>query len=283
MSGDFIFAQQQRPVPLVRLDSALLQHAAAFSLDPIGRFYVIDSENNQLLLLNSDGNLLKRIGGYGWTVLSFDRPTDVSAQNGLDIYIADYGNHRIQHFDQTLNYISSLYFRDNERSAERFGYPSGIAISSQGDLFISDQENSRIVKVNRNATFDKAFGGLDAGSGRLQHPGKVRAGANGNVYVQDGNALKVFDIFGNYLRTIGAGMFDDLRSFQFEQDTLCVLDGCKVMFMNEEGAVGNVVDLSRISPGKEGCIIKDILTRNGTMFILTSYSILSMPIPEKEE
>ena len=78
-------------------------------------------------------------------------------------------------------------------------------------------------------------------------------------------------------------MFDDLRSFQFERDTLCVLDGCRVMFMDEEGAVRNVLNLSGIYPEKEGCIVKDILIRNGAMFILTSDSILSMPIPEKEE
>ena len=105
--GDSVFAQATVPVPLPQLDSALLHDAVAISSDPLGRLYVIDAENDQLLQLSSDGLLLRKIGGYGWSELSFDMPSDISTQNGLDVYVADYGNHRIQRYDQHLNYVST--------------------------------------------------------------------------------------------------------------------------------------------------------------------------------
>ena len=234
---------------------------------------MLDAETNELLKLSQRGELLQSSGGYGWSQIAFDHPTDVIAPNGLDVYVADEGNHRIQHFDRNLNYVSSLSFRDNEDVSQRFGYPRSVAVSRLGDLFLTDGENIRMVKIINNNTFDRAFGGQGGGEGQLQHPSRVRVSTTDLVYIQDGNVVKVFDIFGNYVSTIGKGIFSHLKTFTIDQKHIYVLDSCIVRVFNEHGAVEDTVSTFLDNDQSENCDVADIALHGTTLFILTSRHI----------
>ena len=270
-SGDYHFipsSQEELSSPLGNF-----KHAVSFSIDPSGNFYVLDAEINELLKLSRRGELLQSSGGYGWSQIAFDHPTDVIAPNGLDVYVADEGNHRIQHFDRNLNYVSSLRFRDNEDVSQRFGYPRSVAVSRLGDLFLTDGENIRIVKIINNNTFDRAFGGQGGGEGQLQNPSRVRVSTTDLVYVQDGNVVKVFDIFGNYVRTIGAGIFSHLKTFTIDQKHIYVMDSCIVRMLNEHGAVEDTVSTVLGNDQNENCDAVDIAVEGTALFILSSRHI----------
>ena len=83
-------------------------------VDLYGNIYVINSDLNTLTLFSKEGTMVRRIGGSGWLNDQFDRPAGVWARNGIDLFIADYGNHRIQRFDRNLNYVSTFYTRDSD-------------------------------------------------------------------------------------------------------------------------------------------------------------------------
>ena len=88
-----------------------------------GIIYALDGEANKLLKISSDGELLNRIGGFGWSDEQFDLPVDIWV-TGLDIFIADQNNHRIQRYDIELNFISSLEGVSEETGKIDFEYPS---------------------------------------------------------------------------------------------------------------------------------------------------------------
>ena len=69
--------------------------ASAFSVSPSLHIYVSDSQTNEITKLDSIGNAIKTIGGYGWDENSFDNPVDIYA-NVLQVYVADKNNNRIQ-------------------------------------------------------------------------------------------------------------------------------------------------------------------------------------------
>jgi len=171
--------------------------ASAISISSLGFIYIADSGTDEVFKLDTLGNLVKDVGGYGWSVSQFDEPSDVFAAP-LNIYVADKNNSRIQIFDKDLNYISVVSTRDGDNQEAAFGYPLSCAVSNQGDLFILDSENNRIIKFDVLGRFNQNFGGFDAGVYTLIKPVKLAVAGNGSVFILDDNKLlKIFDAFGN--------------------------------------------------------------------------------------
>lgn len=181
--------------------------ASAFSISSSGFIYLAEEGSNRLIKLDTLGNELKEIGGYGWSESAFDQPSDVFA-TPLNVFVCDKQNHRIQAFDKDLNFISELYTRENDNPSERFGYPSSCVISSMGDLYVLDSENIRILKFDLFGNFILNFGGYDAGIFSLQTPLKIAMFGDNSLLVLDDSTLIVYDQFGN-----GKNKFDLKKNF----------------------------------------------------------------------
>jgi len=177
------------------------RNASSFYINSAGFIYVSDIGSDEIYKLDTLGNMEKEIGGYGWDEEAFDDPVDVFA-TPLNVYVSDKNNHRIQRFDKDLNFISQLSARENAPLNEQFGYPLGCVTSSQGDLFILDSENKRIIKFDLFGNFIQNFGGYEAGEYMLNSPERLAISGNNNIYVLDGDDIKIFDQFGN-----GAAVF----------------------------------------------------------------------------
>lgn len=174
------------------------ENASSFYISSDGFIYITDKGKDEVVQLDTLGNLLEDVGGFGWNQSRFDEPVDVFA-DPLSIYITDKNNHRIQRFDRKLNFISQLYSRENENLNERFGYPNGCVVSNQGDLYVLDSENKRVIKFNLFGNYQLHFGGIDAGEFSLQSPKAISISSNGIVFVADNKILFAFDQFGNGL------------------------------------------------------------------------------------
>lgn len=252
------------------------------SIAPTGLVYVVDTGNNKVKVYSATGDSVREIGGYGWGQLEFDRPYDVAAGAGLNFYVADYGNHRIQRFDKDLNYISTLYTRDNEDPTQRFGYPTSAAVSRLGDLFLLDNENIRVVKVNTFSTIERRFGGIDAGKGRLKNPRQLGVTGRDLVCVLDEQRIVVFDNFGNYVRTIGQGVLDGARGMTADRDTIYVANDMEILLFTSEGKLLDVLKPALQSNGKNGQRINDIAVYGGHIFVLTDREVQVFGLKEKK-
>jgi len=188
-----------------------LNQAKALSVDLSGSIYVSDTGNNRILKFNKDGQLIKIVGGFGWEKEQFYNPYDIHASSALDIFVADYDNQRIERYDKDLNYISSLYSNENWKDEFQFGYPSSVASSIHGDLFLIDSENIRLLKLNSFGEPEINFGDYAEGKGRLLQPVQVAISPDDRIYVSDSQANKiiVFDYFGNYLTEIGSNFLTE--------------------------------------------------------------------------
>jgi hypothetical protein len=214
-----------------------LPPARSLNVDLYGNIFVVDGTQNTLTLLTKNRDTLRSVGGAGWKDSQFDRPAAVWAQNGIDVYVADYGNHRIQRFDRNLNFVSSFSTRDSEDPDIRFGYPMGVALSRLGALYICDSENSRILKVNSSNTVERSFGGFDAGLGRLMRPTQLACGPEDRVYVLDGPRVVVFDAFGNYLSRLYPELLKSPTSIFATPELVAVAAGTSVYCFDKEGSL----------------------------------------------
>lgn len=173
-----------------------------------GSLFVVDTGNNRIVKFHQSGKVVTAVGGFGWESEQFDRPLDVTAKTGLDVFIADYNNERIERYDKNLNFISSFTSRPGLSDDLRFAFPTGIDISKHGELFISDNENNRILKVDAFGEPVLSFGDFHWGEGRLQAPVKIEVSLNDRIYVSDHKAdqIVVFDYYGNFLTRFGSGI-----------------------------------------------------------------------------
>ena len=220
---------------LSRLSDSTIVRARAVAVDQYDQVYVLDGGTNQVLKLSSTGESVSKSGGYGWTQLTFDQAADIATASGLDVYVADYGNHRIQRFDRNLNFLSSLPAPGDDNGERPFGYPRSVAVGVTGAVYIVDGANNRLVKIDADGT-ERTIGGMDAAQGRLRYPTRVRLSDNELVFVQDSNSIVTFDRFGNYVRRLDH-RFRRLTSFTTDGDTVYALDSCQVVKMSERGAV----------------------------------------------
>ena len=113
----------------------------------------------QVIKFSPDGVVLLRLGTAGVAgtdAAHFNRPSDVvTAPNG-DIFVADgHGgedtNARIVKFSKDGTFVKA--FGRKGTAPGEFDTPHGIAMDSQGRLFVADRANSRIQILNQEGAF----------------------------------------------------------------------------------------------------------------------------------
>ncbi len=237
-----------------------------------GKIYVIDADKNQLILIGEDNKQKESVGGFGWSDGSFDMPTGV-ATDGVNIYASDYGNHRIQRFDRNLNYISSLYTRDTADISYRFGYPMDIALSEFGDLFVIDGENLRVLKFSSLHFYERSFGDINSGKGKLDNPIRLVV-TTSRIFVGETNRIAVFDYFGNYLGCIGEGIVNNLCGFTMLSDGLLAVSNEKLWWFSKDGELNKTSSLKYIITSEHLEKIQDVAFDGKRLLILTPQKIL---------
>jgi len=197
-----------------------LSQPEALSIDLKGIIYVVDTGNNRIIQFDHHGKYIYTIGGFGWETEQFDRPLDVSVKTGLDVFIADYNNERIERYDKNLNYISSFTSDQSLSPSLQFGFPASVEISKHGELFICDNENDRILKLNFSGEPLLSFGDFNWGEGQLELPTKLEVTSNDLVYVSDqgANDIVVYDYYGNYVKRFGSKILNKPNGLAWSND-----------------------------------------------------------------
>ncbi|MFA7227922.1 MAG: NHL repeat-containing protein [Melioribacteraceae bacterium] len=243
--------------------------ASSFSINPAGYLYIADSGNNEIVKLDTLGNVIKKIGGYGWSESSFDNPADIFA-NTLNVYVSDKNNNRVQFFDKDLNFISQFSNQNSNDEASVFRYPAGCAVSNQGDIFILDSDNNRIIKFNSRGEFQAAIGSFDAGQYALTSP-KQFAIADSKIIVIDSKRMIVFDHFGNGIKIVPLEMTPSNLNSSF--GNISLTDGAQTIFFNETNLQTGIIFSSPFNPRLDEEIM-DSLVFNRKLYLLIRGSIL---------
>jgi len=247
-------------------------------VDVYGNVYLLDRAQDMVRLYDKDLNLLREAGGQGWEGERFDRASGFWARNGIDVYVADYGNHRIVRFDRSLNFVSSLSTRENENPQESFGYPTDVAVSRLGELYICDSENSRILKIDRQNNVAGSFGGFGAGKGRLMAPSQIEVSPQDVIYVVDGTRIVMFDLFGNFTGLLADGLLHDPRALWSDQDGLLVVDGEMLYCFDDHQRPLCSVALATLL-GDDGTKVRSLAAKGGKVYLLTGWGLSTAPDP----
>jgi len=238
-----------------------------------GSVLVTDAGQHRLFVFATPRDAPRSVGGYGWLPGSFDIPTGV-ATDGVNIYVSDYGNHRVQRFDRTLNYISTLLTRDTSDAMLRFGYPLGVAMSGFGDLLILDGENHRVLKFTAGSRFDPMFASAGINRGILSALVKVCVTPSGTVIVGEKGVLHVLDLFGNELHAVRDSSLSDLRGLDADDRSLVAVTESGLLWMSSDGSNLRQIPAAAILGERPVGRIHDVALRGERVYVLTPDRIL---------
>lgn len=241
------------------------EHSTSFSLSPSGYFFVTDSDNSTLVKLDSSGNVINRIGGQGWEESSFDNPTDVYATT-LKVLVADKNNNRVQVFDRYLNFLFEI-------KSEDVFYPSGCTVSSQGDIFILDSDDQRILKYDMLGNFEDEIGSIASGEFTLENPRAFAVSKDNYLFVIDGNRVLIFDLFGSGKSIVKLPFTPDNLSISNKQLVLTTDKSVYLVDLLDNNIKNFTFDYTQ----KDTTII-DAIKSGDKLFVLTEHQISEFKI-----
>ena len=160
--------------------------------------WIADTSNHRIVKWSSPSVGVVVCGSYGSANNQFYSPrglfVDTTASDTL--YVADTGNHRIQKWLSGASTGSTVAGQTgvSGNGFDQLQYPQAVIVDSNGNLFISDTSNNRIMRwaVGSNYGLPVA-GGSSSGSlsNLLNAPQGLRFGSGGGLVTADFNNNRV--------------------------------------------------------------------------------------------
>jgi RHS repeat-associated protein len=87
-----------------------------------------------------------------------------------------------------------------------FSHPNGIAVDASGNVWVADQNNSRVEKFNHKGEFLSSFGSYGTGNGQFVRPSDIAIDSEGHLWVVDktDDRVQEFSASGTYLSQFGS-------------------------------------------------------------------------------
>jgi len=209
-----------------------------------GNIYVADSGNNRIRRITPGGVVLT-LAGDGSTSI-FDNPTSLAVAPDGNVYVADSNNHRIRRVTPQgvvttiagvgLGGVLGSGYLDSQGVGTdvKFNNPTGVAVSDDGNLYVTDSSNNRIRKiVIATQVVTTLAGSGDASSedgtgasAKFYYPVGVSIGIDGNIYVSDLYSARIRKVTtSGIVTTISIGHFNSPTGIAIGSDgTIYVAD-----------------------------------------------------------
>jgi sugar lactone lactonase YvrE len=190
--------------------------------DNHGNIFIADLYNNEVRKVDASGNLTLYTGTHFPTGLAFDAPGN--------LYVAEYDSSQI--WKIAPSGIGAIFAGVNNSGSQTpqyggdggpaksasFAQPTGLAVDSNGNVYIADMGNQRVRKISASGVVSTVAGTGTAGfsgdggpgtQAQLSSPYGVAVDPAGNVYIADtGNGrIRMVDSSGTITTVAGSNGF----------------------------------------------------------------------------
>jgi sugar lactone lactonase YvrE len=201
----FIFNTETRDVDLIKNSvHAHFVRIIGLAMDDNDRLFVSDPGLRHVIVFNKEHKAedvitdgMAEPGGLA-----------IDTQNRL-LYVADIELDQVLVYDadtlKLLRKIGTTGRKHELTSPGDFSKPTGLAVDSDGNLYVADTMNNRIEIFDADGQFVSTFGKAGDGPGYFARPKGVAIDGDGHIWVADGqqDRVQVFSKDGQLLISIG--------------------------------------------------------------------------------
>jgi len=205
--------------------NASIGGAGGIVFDVYGNYYFAE-DNNSIRKVSSSG-IISTIAGNGVTgnigdggsatAAEFNGPSFVAMDDSGNLFISDFYNNKIRKINFTTGIITTIagngigtYGGDGGQATAASLYsPDGIAFDSYNNLYISDDANGRIRKVNTAGIITTIAGGgggttdgIQATSANISTNGGIWIDKYNNLYYCDNNKIRKINLVSGIINTV---------------------------------------------------------------------------------
>jgi trimeric autotransporter adhesin len=194
--------------------AAMLALPQTVAVDGAGNLYIADNDNARIRKVDATTHTISTVAGTGTGGFSGDGgpasaalvsfSTSVTLDTSGNLYIADTGNLRIRRIDRTTGVINTIAGGPGDNvpatAAVLLG-PRDIALDAAGNVYIADQANHRIRRIDAvtrvlTTVAGTGTGGFSGDGGpataaKLYSPFGVAIDARNNIYIADDDNYRV--------------------------------------------------------------------------------------------
>jgi hypothetical protein len=224
--------------------TARLQVLVAVVVDRAGNLYLASNNSNRVRLVDAVTGIITTIagnspfelvrglqpglgtGGYGGdggpaTQALLNTPQHLALDRVGNLYISETLNHRIRKVDAVTGIITTVVGTGKEgfsgdggpATQAQIAGPQAMAFDAAGNLYVSDNRNRRIRKVDTNGIITTVAGGgtepvkdgVQATAVALGGPRTLATDASGNLFIGDGTLNRIFKMSPAGILTTVAG------------------------------------------------------------------------------
>ncbi len=184
---------------------------AAVAVDSRDRVYVFNRGEHPVMIFNRDGTFAS-----SWGEGVFVRPHGIFIGRDDAVYCSDDLDHTVRKFTPDGALVltlgesgkasdtgaASMDYRTIQRSAPPFHYPTNLALSQEGEMYVSDgYGNARVHKFAADGRLLFSWGEPGDGPGQFHLPHGIAVDRQGTVYVADreNSRIQLFTPDGKYL------------------------------------------------------------------------------------
>ena len=218
--------------------SATLNFPSGLDTDANNNLFFADTENHRIRMINSETNIITTIAGTDFFGFSgdggqasnalFNAPIDVALDQSDNVYIVDRGNNRVRKIDALTGIIQTIagnglnsFSGDGGVAVEAsLNEPTAVVIDQLGNLFIADEANNRVRRIDANTgiistlagngSFESSGDDGPANQASLEAPKGLALDQNAdNLFIATGNLIRKVDLNTGIITTIaGTGDFN---------------------------------------------------------------------------
>lgn len=140
--------------------AAMFKNPSDVVADANGNVYVSDTFNNRIRNITSSGTVstFAGSGAAGFanatgTIANFKNPSGITIDTDGNLYVAENSNHSIRKITSAgvvsiLAGTNESNYQDGTGATAKFMQPVGIVINNSGVIYVTDETNHRIRKIN---------------------------------------------------------------------------------------------------------------------------------------
>ena len=135
-----------------------LNAPSGIALDADENVWVVSSRNHRVEQFTRDGEHITGFGEFGSEPGQLDHPWGVAVDPiTATLIVADWRNDRIQRFSPNGELLQVIGSSGN--GPGQMNRPSGVAVDQQGDIYVTDRSNHRVLLFNSRGMFVESFRG----------------------------------------------------------------------------------------------------------------------------